>query len=110
MNNQILSIDAAGMNRLQSEEMGKAILATATVDKDPNLEKMGMTQLRVSDQALAQMVKMFKYSVMIRIAGSDDEILSMVSDAPTIHKALVTVNEKWWVIDNRTGETVVTID
>lgn len=110
MMKNVICVDESGMNRLNAEEIGKAIMATATVDNDPNLEKMGMTQLRVSDHALAQLVKMFKYSVMIRIAGSDDEILSMVSDAPTVHKALVTVNEKWWVVDNRTGETVVTIE
>lgn len=107
----LICVDESGMNRLQSEEMGKAILATATVDNLPSLlEQMELYQLRVSDEAIAQLVKMFKYSVMIRMRDVDDDALLSVSDSPTIKRSLLMDNERWWVIDNRTGETVVTID
>ena len=107
----IICLDAAGIKRLQSEEMGKAILKTATVDNLPRLlEEMGLYQLRVSDEAIAQLVKMFKYSVMIRMRDVDDDALLSVSDSPTLKRSLLMDNERWWVVDNRTGETVVTID
>ena len=106
----VIYLDESGMNRLNGEEIGKTILPTAMVDKDPNLENLGLTQLRVSDQALTQLVKLFKYSVMIRMRDVDDDALISVSDSPTIKRSLLMDNERWWVIDNRTGETVVTID
>lgn len=108
---EIICLDAAGIKRLQSEEMGKAIMATAKVEKISSLlEQMGQYQLRVTDQAIAQLVKMFKYSVMIRMRDVDDDALLSVSDSPTIKRSLLMDNERWWVIDNRTGETVVTIE
>ena len=109
MKNFIL-VDAAGMNRLNGEEIGKAILATATVVNPPDLLPYGLTILEVTDQALEHLLVMFKYGVMKQISGSFDQKLTMVSDAPIIYRAIIKENEKWWVLDNRTGETVVTID
>ena len=108
---QIICINAAGMERLHKEEIGKAIMATAKVEKISSLlEQMGLYQLRVSDEAIAQLLQMFKYSVMIRMRDVDDDALVSVSDSPTIKRSLLMDNERWWVVDNRTGETVVTIE
>lgn len=108
---EIVCLDAAGMKRLKDEEMGKAILATAKVEKISSLlEQMGLYQLRVSDETIAQLVKMFKYSVMVRMRDVDDDALLSVSDSPILKRELILENEKWWVVDNRTGETVVTVE
>ena len=105
-----ITIDQAGFERLEREQLGKAILTNATVEKDPQLfAKMGIYQLRVSDAALQQLLTMFKYSVMFNIDGYTEQEIECVSDSPIIKRQYFFPNETCRVIDNRTGETVVTI-